>query len=124
MEGPRTSLLKKGWVKRKRENLTYHSRRDQRSVCTGGSRLDLAASKRIVTNTRKENARLESHYGLPEEQRRLLAYGAVLALYRVESPRILHLKVPLDQLREGLESAWGIAGREDALNTLEWLLEE
>ncbi|WP_249043378.1 DUF1266 domain-containing protein [Paenibacillus faecis] len=77
-----------------------------------------------MTNTRKENSRLESHYGLPEEHRRLLAYGAVLALYRVESPRILHLKVPLDQLREGLESAWGIAGREDALNTLEWLLEE
>lgn len=39
----------------------------------------IAASKRIETNTRKENARLESHYGLPEEQRRLHAYGAVLA---------------------------------------------
>lgn len=84
----------------------------------------IAASKRIEANTRKENAQLESKYGLPEERRRLLAYGAVLALYRVESPRILHLKVPLDQLRVGLESAWGIANREDALNTLEWLLEE
>lgn len=84
----------------------------------------IIASKRIEANTRKENAQLEGKHALPEQKRRLLAYGALLALYRVESPRILHLKVPLDTLREGLESAWEISNREEALNTLEWLLVE
>jgi len=80
--------------------------------------------KVALAKAKKKEKQLEVQHQLSKEKQHLLAYGGMLATYRAESPRILHIKLERDQLKEGLETAWGILNRDDALNTLEWLIEQ
>ncbi|MGG4551216.1 DUF1266 domain-containing protein [Paenibacillus humicus] len=84
----------------------------------------LVASKRVDKQNKKLRLEMEQSHRLPNEKQHLLAYGANLALYRSESPRILPVKTGLDTLRQGLASAWDISNSEEAVETLEWLLTE
>lgn len=81
-------------------------------------------SSRLTAKMNKERKELENKYELSKDKRRLLAYGAILALYRTESTRVLEIKSDREELRQGLASAWGISGRDDAIDILEWLINE
>ena len=61
---------------------------------------------------------------LPKEKQHLLAYGAILALYRLESPRTLQVMENPEILKDGLSAAWEVNNTEEAVQTLEWLLSE
>lgn len=84
----------------------------------------ITASKRIEKKNKKMRQEMEMANSLPKEKQHLLAYGANLALYRSESPRILRVKIDHEILKEGLSSAWDVSNREEAVQTLEWLLTE
>ncbi|MGE7672849.1 DUF1266 domain-containing protein [Lysinibacillus sp. NPDC094403] len=84
----------------------------------------ITASKRIKKNDKKMRVDMEMANPLPKEKQHLLAYGANLALYRSESPRILSVKVDHETLKEGLSSYWDVSNPEEAVETLEWLLTE
>ncbi|MEQ6353398.1 DUF1266 domain-containing protein [Lysinibacillus sp. M3] len=84
----------------------------------------IIASKRIVKNAKKSQLEMEAANPLPKEKQHLLAYGANIALYRSESPRILPVKVDHETLKEGLSSFWDVSNPEEAVATLEWLLME
>lgn len=84
----------------------------------------ITASKRIEKKGKVARAEMEQANSLPKEKQHLLAYGANLALYRSESPRILHVKTDSETLKEGLATAWDISNSEEAAQTLEWLLTE
>jgi len=84
----------------------------------------IIASKRIVKNAKKSQLEIEAANPLSKEKQHLLAYGANLALYRSESPRILPVKVDHETLKEGLASYWDVSNPEEAVETLEWLLME
>lgn len=82
----------------------------------------ITASKRIEKNNKKVQVEMEANHTLPKEQQHLLAYGANLALYRSESPRILQMKVDTETLKEGLSSYWNVSNSTEAVETIEWLL--
>ncbi|KOP78739.1 hypothetical protein AMS59_12290 [Lysinibacillus sp. FJAT-14745] len=82
----------------------------------------ITASKRIKNNDKKSRVEMEMANPVPKEKQHLLAYGANLALYRSESPRILSMKVDHETLKEGLSSYWDVSNSEEAIETLEWLL--
>lgn len=84
----------------------------------------ITTSKRIKKNAKKMRVDMEMANPLPKEKQHLLAYGANLALYRSESPRILSVKVDHETLKEGLSSYWDVSNPEEAVETLEWLLTE
>lgn len=84
----------------------------------------ITASKKIEKQNKKMRAEMEKANPLPKEKQHLLAYGANLALYRSESPRVLQMKVDHEALKEGLSSYWDISNPEEAVQTLEWLLSE
>jgi hypothetical protein len=73
---------------------------------------------------RKLTLELESKHALPKDKLQLLAYGAILAHYRDESPRIIPIKLAREQLKEGLERYWDVGSRQEAFNVLEWLIDE
>ncbi|MEY9973023.1 putative membrane protein, partial [Lysinibacillus sp. RC46] len=84
----------------------------------------ITASKRIKKNEKKLRLEMEMANPLPKEKQHLLAYGANLALYRTDSPRILPIDVDNETLREVLSSYWDVNNPEEAVETLEWLLTE
>ncbi|MCH1627201.1 DUF1266 domain-containing protein [Fredinandcohnia quinoae] len=84
----------------------------------------ITANNRIVKKAKQLRSEMEMANTLPKEKQHLLAYGANLALYRSESPRILPVKVDHETLKEGLSSAWEVSNTEEAVQTLEWLLTE
>lgn len=84
----------------------------------------ITASKRIEKKNKKLRQEMEMANPLPKEKQHLLAYGANLALYRSESPRILPVKIDHETLKDGLSSAWDVSNQEEAVQTLEWLLTE
>ncbi|MDM5248651.1 DUF1266 domain-containing protein [Lysinibacillus sp. G4S2] len=84
----------------------------------------ITASKRITKQNKKMRVEMEMANPLSKEKQHLLAYGANLALYRSESPRILQMNVDHETLKEGLSSYWDISNSEEAVQTLEWLLSE
>lgn len=84
----------------------------------------ITASKRIEKQNKNMRAEMEMANPMPKEKQHLLAYGANLALYRSESPRILSMKIDHETLKEGLSSYWDISNPEEAVQTLEWLLSE
>lgn len=84
----------------------------------------VVTSKRMEKKSKQLRVEMETANTLPKEKHHLLAYGANLALYRSESPRILPVKVDKETLKEGLSSAWDVNNSEEASQTLEWLLTE
>jgi len=84
----------------------------------------ITASKRITKNAKKQQLEMEMANPLPKEKQHLLAYGANLALYRTDSPRILPIDVDHETLKEVLSSYWDVNNPEEAVETLEWLLTE
>lgn len=84
----------------------------------------ITASKRIKKNEKKARLEMEIANSLPKEKEHLLAYGANLALYRTDSPRILPIDVDDETLREVLFSYWDVSNTKEAIETLEWLLTE
>lgn len=84
----------------------------------------ITASSRMKKKNKKLRVEMEMANPLPKEKQHLLAYGANLALYRSESPRILPMKIDNETLKEGLSSYWDISNPEEATQTLEWLLTE
>ncbi|MFT9819170.1 DUF1266 domain-containing protein [Lysinibacillus sp. NPDC056185] len=84
----------------------------------------ITASKRMKKNEKKLRLEMEMANPLPKEKQHLLAYGANLALYRTDSPRILPIDVDNETLREVLSSYWDVNNSLEAIETLEWLLTE
>ncbi|MGZ9585190.1 DUF1266 domain-containing protein [Paenibacillus marinisediminis] len=77
-----------------------------------------------MKKNKEQRAEMEKAYTLPKEKQHLLAYGAIIALYRLESPRILQVKENHEILKDGLSAAWEVSNTEEAVQTLEWLLTE
>jgi hypothetical protein len=73
---------------------------------------------------KKKRAEMEMANPLPKDKQHLLAYGAILSLYRLESPRILQVMENHEILKDGLSAAWEVNNTEEAVQTLEWLLSE
>lgn len=73
---------------------------------------------------KKQRTEMEMANRLPKEKQHLLAYGAILALYRLESPRTLQVMENPEILKDGLSAAWEVNNTEEAIQTLEWLLSE
>ncbi|QPQ30573.1 DUF1266 domain-containing protein [Lysinibacillus sp. JNUCC 51] len=84
----------------------------------------ITASKRNKKNEKNLRLEMEMANPLPKEKQHLLAYGANLALYRTDSPRILPIDVDNETLREVLSSYWDVHNKDEAAETLEWLLTE
>ena len=67
---------------------------------------------------------LASHPQTPltEEKKRLLVFGAILSCYRSEDILSIITDNNMNVYKTGLQEQWGINGREDALETLNALL--
>jgi len=70
----------------------------------------------------KETKKLTEKYATTAEQRRLLAFGAILPLQNYEAATVLQLKNSKFDIEVMLDSYWGIKGREDAVPVIELLM--
>jgi hypothetical protein len=64
---------------------------------------------------------IERKYAEPPEKQRYLAFGAILSWQNGQSPIIFHWSDKGASLKELLFDAWGIAGKEEAMNTIAYL---
>lgn len=64
---------------------------------------------------KKQRTEMEMANRLPKEKQHLLAYGAILALYRLESPRTLQVMENPEILKDGLSAAWEVNNTEEAI---------
>ncbi len=58
-----------------------------------------------------------------EEEKRMLTFGAILFYYRGESILDINLKGDNEEYVKGLQNQWGISNKEEAIETLQKLLE-